>query len=93
MRSSRSLAAAAYFLLTPGTPPAAAGRAIKEIQADVSRSIGRVQSIDLSGKATATGIGFTVAKGVMVTTCEGIAPGAQVTVSHSRRAAFRPASR
>ena len=73
--------AAAYFLLTPGTPPAAAGRAIKDIQADASRSIGRVQVIDLSGKATATGIAFTVANGVMATTCEGLGPGAQVTVN------------
>lgn len=74
-------AAAAYFVLTPGSPPVAAGRATQEIQADVSRSVGRVQAIELSGKATATGIAFTVAKGVMATTCEGLAPGAQVTVS------------
>ncbi len=72
--------AAAWFLLMPGKPAAPEGRAVKEILSDVARSVGRVQAIDMSGKATATGIAFTVANGVMATTCEGIAPGAQVTV-------------
>jgi len=73
-------AVAAYFLLSPGAPKAPEGRAAKEILADVSRSVGRVQAIDLSGKSTATGVAFTVASGAMATTCEGLVPGSQVTV-------------
>jgi hypothetical protein len=77
--------AVAYYILAPGSPPANAGRPAKEIHADVSRSIGRVQVVDPSGKAAITGFAFTVASGVMATTCDGIAPGAQVMVSIAPR--------
>lgn len=71
----------AWFALEPGGPPVAPGRPAKEIQSDASRSVGRVQVVDMGGKSVVTGIAFTVATGVMATTCEGIAPGAQVTVT------------
>lgn len=79
-------AVAAYLFLAQGAPSAKAGRTVKEIQADVVSSVGRVRSIDLSGKAVSTGLAFTVAKGVMATTCEGLAPGAQVVVTIGARA-------
>jgi len=73
--------AGAWYALSPGGAPVAPGRTVKEIQSDASRSVGRVQVVDMGGKSAVTGIAFTVATGVMATTCEGIAPGAQVTVT------------
>ena len=70
----------AYFAFAPDAPQANPGRPVHEIRADVSRSVGRVQVIELSGKTTTTGLAFTVAEGVMATTCDGLSPGAQVTV-------------
>lgn len=81
-----ALAAGAWLFLGQGTPTAKAGRTAIEIQAEVAGSVGRVRSIDMSGKATSTGLAFTVAKGVMATPCEGLAPGAQVVVTIGTRA-------
>ena len=80
------MAAGAWFFFGQGEPPAEAGRTAMEIQAEVVSSVGRVQSIEMSGKATTTGIAFTVAKGIMATTCEGLAPGSQVVVTIGTRA-------
>jgi hypothetical protein len=57
-----------------------ATRPVAEIHAEASRSVGRMQAFDLSGRSVATGIAFAVAPGVMATACEGLAPGAQVVV-------------
>jgi transposase len=80
------VAVSAYLYSGRGGPPPAKGRTAQEIQADVVSSVGRVQSIDLSGKASATGIAFAIANGVMATTCEGLAPGAQIVVTIGTRA-------
>jgi DnaJ domain len=77
--------AAGYFLFGRGAPPAQAGRTVAEIQADLVPSLGRVESFDISGKATSTGFAFTIANGVMATTCEGLASGAQVVVTIGTR--------
>ncbi|MBL0141128.1 MAG: DnaJ domain-containing protein [Betaproteobacteria bacterium] len=79
------VALAAYLYLGRGAPSLPAGRTVQEIESDVVNSVGRVQSIDLSGTATATGLAFTIANGVMATTCEGLAPGAQIVVTIGKR--------
>ncbi len=75
-----AVALAAWFLAGRSPAPAAALRPVAEIHAEASRSVGRMQAFDLSGKPVATGIAFAVAPGVMATACEGLAPGAQVVV-------------
>lgn len=79
-------AALAYFLFSGAGISGKAGRPALEIQAEVAASIGRVQTVDMAGKATATGIAFTVAQGVMATTCAGLDPGVQVVVMIGARA-------
>jgi hypothetical protein len=79
-------AALAIFLYSGAGMSGKAGRPASEIQAEVAASIGRVQTVDMAGKATATGIAFTVAQGVMATTCAGLDPGVQVVVMIGPRA-------
>lgn len=83
--AAAAVVAAGYFFLGRGAPPAKAGRTVAEIQADLVPSLGRVESFDISGKATPTGFAFTIANGVMATTCEGLASGAQVVVTIGTR--------
>lgn len=78
--------ALAWYFSGPGEAPGKPGRPASEIQAEVGGSVGRVRAIDLSGRAAETGIAFTVAKGVMATTCDGLAPGAQIVVTIGSRA-------
>jgi DnaJ domain/Trypsin-like peptidase domain len=80
------VAAAGYVVFGRGAAPAKPGRPVAEIQADLVPSLGRVESFDISGKATSTGLAFTIASGVMATTCEGLASGAQVVVTIGTRA-------
>lgn len=77
--------AAGYFAFGRSAAPAKPGRSVAEIQADLVPSLGRVESFDISGKATPTGFAFTIANGVMATTCEGLASGAQVVVTIGTR--------
>ena len=79
------LTAALYFTLNrPGTSPPAA-RAPQEIIDAASFAVGRVQSIDLSGRAAQVGLAVAIDEGVMVTTCHGLAPGAQLVVALEAR--------
>jgi hypothetical protein len=78
--------AVGYFAFGRSPVPAKPSRQMTEIQAILATSLGRVQSFDVSGKATPTGFAFTVEKGVMATTCEGLASGAQVVVTIGTRA-------
>jgi hypothetical protein len=73
-------ALAAWLLAGRGPAPTVAARPVAEIHAEASRSVGRMQAFELSGKPIASGIAFAVAPGVMATACEGLAPGAQVVV-------------
>ena len=73
-------ALAAWLLAGRGPAPTAASRPVAEILAEASRSVGRMQAFELSGKPIASGIAFAVAPGMMATACEGLAPGAQVVV-------------
>jgi hypothetical protein len=75
------VAAFATWLLAGRSPaPTVAERPKAEVFAEASRSVGRMQAFELSGKPIATGIAFAVAPGLMATSCEGLAPGAQVVV-------------
>jgi len=75
-----AVALAAWFFGGRSTAPAVAARPVAEILAEASRSVGRMQAFELSGNPVATGVAFAVAPGVMATTCQGLAPGAQVVV-------------
>ncbi|MDH5263790.1 MAG: DnaJ domain-containing protein [Betaproteobacteria bacterium] len=77
---------AGYFAFGRSAAPGKPERGVAEIQADLVPSLGRVESFDISGKATPTGFAFTIANGVMATTCTGLASGAQVVVTIGTRA-------
>ena len=79
-----------YFAEKAAAPKEIPGRATHEILADASRSVGRLQSIDVSGRATPAGLAFAIEEGVMAGTCAGVTPGAQLTVMlPSRNASAR----
>jgi hypothetical protein len=71
---------AAWLLAGRGPAPTVTAKPPAEILAEASRSVGRMQAFELSGRPVASGIAFAVAPGLMATTCEGLAPGAQVVV-------------
>jgi hypothetical protein len=79
------VAAVGYLAFGRSPAPAKPSRTVAEIRADLVTSLGRVQGIDISGKATPTGFAFTIANGVMATTCDGLASGAQVVVTIGAR--------
>ena len=70
----------AYYLFGRDKPQEFAGTPGPQFRAELSRSVGRVEAIDMTGKAVTTGIAFTIDSGIMATTCDGIAPGAQIVV-------------
>jgi S1-C subfamily serine protease len=47
--------------------------------------VGRVQRLDISGNATPLGLAFAIDEGVMVTSCHGVAPTAQLVVNLAPR--------
>ena len=73
-------AAAFHFLQRPPTPQKPA-RSVDEILAAASRAVGRVESIDISGRISTVGYAVAIEEGVMVTSCHGLPPGAQIVVS------------
>jgi hypothetical protein len=80
-----ALAAALYFSLrSPPGPPALTPA---EVVAAISRSVGQVQAIEMSGQASAVGTAFAVDAGLMVTRCPVVPPGAQLVVRLGARAA------
>ena len=80
---------AGYYFADLSSEEAArkATRSTQEIRADASRSVGRVQAIDISGKTAPTGLAFAIEDNVMATTCDGLAPGAQIVVDLPARTA------
>ena len=62
-------------------PPPPQPMAPKEILALAQESVGRVQAIEMSGRAVPLGLAIAVAPGAMVTTCHGIPAGAQLVVA------------
>lgn len=80
-----ALVAALYFSLRGPSGPAPL--APQEIAAAISRSVGQVQVIEMSGRTAPVGVAFAVEAGIMVTTCPVIPPGAQLVVRLGTRAA------
>jgi trypsin-like peptidase len=74
-----------YFYLRPGPPPAPEGKPLQEVLNAVIPAVGRLQAIDMSGQATAVGVAFAVEEGVLVTSCHGISPNAQLNVNLAPR--------
>jgi hypothetical protein len=71
-----------YVELRPPPPKSVAGGASQEeILNAASVAVGRLQAMDLTGRATDVGVAFAVAENVMVAPCRGIGPAAQLTVS------------
>jgi hypothetical protein len=81
------LGVAGWILAGRQGPTEIQGAPAPLFQAEVSRSVGRVQAIGMDGKVVDTGVAFTIAEGVMATTCEGLVPGAQIVVHVGARPA------
>ena len=71
---------AALYIMNRPSVTGAAAKSPAEIQTAASLAVSRLQSVDLSGKATSMGIAFTVDEGVMTTPCAGLTPTAQLIV-------------
>ena len=82
-------AGAAFFTLhrPSPTPTQSDTRSAEEILAMASISVGYLQSIDVSGRSTPVGLAVAIDDGVMVTTCHGLAAGAQLVVHFVGRVA------
>ena len=65
--------------------PAAPGKPFQEILNGAIPAVGRLQTTDMSGQATHAGIAFTVEEGVAVTSCQGLSPTAQLSVTLAPR--------
>lgn len=72
-----------YAVLRPRKDDAQ--RIPQEIVAAASPAVGRVHSLDISGRATPLGHAFAIEQGVMLTTCQGIRANAQLVVRFGAR--------
>ena len=82
----------AYWFLVARQPEAGtslypATEGAMEVHTKASVAIGRVNRIDMSGKATPLGVAVAVQEGVMMAPCAGLVPGTQITVAIPPRAA------
>jgi hypothetical protein len=75
-----------WYLARPVEAPATLGKPYEELLAGAIPAVGRLQVMDISGRAEPAGIAFTVEEGAAVTSCVGIAPTAQMNVSMGTRA-------
>jgi hypothetical protein len=78
-------AAAAWFALKPERPVAPEVEAVTKLLDTTTRAVGRLDSLDMSGKETPIGLAFAIAEGEMVTSCERIPPGAQLRITLGKR--------
>ena len=90
MRSRRALVAGAAAIAIVGAFVTVRyltdqERVLREIVAAAAPSVGRVESISMSGRATPMGHAFAIAPGVMVSTCDGLRANAQVVVKLGAR--------
>ena len=67
------------FMRTPAAPVAKA-RAAADIQNDIAISVARVQSIDMSGQTIPVGEAFAIGENVLVSSCTGVSPTAQLVI-------------
>ena len=78
-----------YFTLKRPAQEAAQpqGRPPAEIAAAATSAVGRLHSTDMSGQTKPVGLAFAIGAGVMVASCEGIVPNAQLVVNLNPRMA------
>jgi hypothetical protein len=65
--------------------PAAPGKPFQEILNGAIPAVGRLQTVDMSGQSQHAGVAFTVDEGVAVTSCQGLSPTAQLSVTLAPR--------
>jgi len=76
---------AAYFALRPQQERPAGARSTEDIASAATLAVGRIHRLDISGNSTPIGLAFAVGDGVMVTSCHGVAPTAQLVVNLAPR--------
>lgn len=74
-----------WFYLNPTRERPEGARTTQDIAAAASLAVARLQRIDMSGSATPIGLAFAVGEDTLVTSCHGIAPGAQLIVNLAPR--------
>ena len=76
-----------YFTVKRAADEAArpVGKLPEEIAASATPAVGRLTSTDLSGQSRAVGLAFAIDSGVMIASCHGIAPSAQLAVNLAPR--------
>ena len=81
-----------YWYLRPQIAPevvasdvAVPGKSYQEIINGVIPAVGRLQTVDISGRPQHAGIAFAVEEGVAVTSCQGLSPTAQLSVTLAPR--------
>jgi hypothetical protein len=73
--------AGSYLLFAKPAPQSVIdARTPQEILDQVSPAVGRVLTIEISGSSRPVGMAFAIAEGVLVTSCDGLQPGAQIVV-------------
>jgi len=70
-------AAGGFFLMKRGGPPAAD---TEQIANAATLAVGRVDTVDLTGKGGAVGLAFAIDENLVATTCNGITPMSQLTL-------------
>jgi hypothetical protein len=63
----------------------APGKSREEIVAAATTAVGRLKAMDMGGQVQDAGLAFAIDAGVMVTSCEHIAPNAQLSVNMNPR--------
>jgi hypothetical protein len=72
--------AGAAYVLKPAPPPPPGTLGVEELTRKAAQAVNRVDSLDLSGKATPLGIAFAIDTGTVATTCNGITPMSALTL-------------
>ena len=72
--------AGAAYMLKPAPLPPPGTLAVDELTQKAALAVNRVDSMDLSGKATPLGIAFAIDSGTVATTCDGISPMSVLTL-------------
>jgi hypothetical protein len=70
-------AGAGFFLMKRGGPPPADTEQLTNL---ATLAVGRVDSVDLSGKSGPVGLAFAIDENIVATTCNGITPTSQYTL-------------
>jgi hypothetical protein len=75
-----ALAGGWFFFMRAPDAPTVKPRDKAEIQNEVSISVARVQSIDMSGQTVPVGDAFAIGENVLVSSCHGVTPTSQLVV-------------